>query len=599
MNSQSENYNEQLHLAENLITQQEEDQTNRDKFSRLTKEEIIETAESLIQTADVKSAYESLLLLKEIYEKQSADEKPALIQEWVAAGNDAKDFVPANDELKAKLHDIFNRFHKLREEEKKRAEEEKLANLKEKQAILEKIRALVDSEETENTLSGLRDLMRSWKEVRTIPKEFHDTLASEYRVLIEKYYDNLSIFNELKDLDREKNLEIKIELIKKVEALKEESSMRKAIGTLNKYHEDWKNAGPVRREISEEIWLRFKAASDIIVDRVKQQRAEIDAKRQQNLEKKLLLVEKSETAITAMPENTAEWQKLGKELDGYFEEWKKIGPVPSQNNEEIWARFQGVRNTYYTARKVYFKDLNKNKSENLKLKVALCEKAEALKDSEEFMKTSDKFKEIQEQWKKIGPVPDEHNQAVWNRFRAAFDAFFERRNVFFDERKKQESGAVQAREAIINMLQKITTEGAEITFEKLKSIQSDWNNAGFVSGKRFHSLNNKYQKIIDPLFQKLREENKLDRVKNVKNYVDGIKDSADGKSKLKIEERKLKDIIKKIEDEIATIDNNKSFFALSKNADAVLKQFDDKIKKLNEQKDRLIAELNVYKQSQS
>ncbi len=599
MNSQSENYNEQLNLAENLINQQEEDQSNRDKFSRLTKEEIIEAAESLIQTADVKSAYENLLLLKEIYEKHSADEKPAQIQEWIAAGNDPKDFIPSNDELKSKLHDIFNRFHKLREDEKKRAEEEKLANLKEKQAILEKIKALVDTEETENTLSELRELMRSWKEVRTIPKEYHDALASEYRLLIEKYYDNLSIFNELKDLDREKNLEIKIELIKKVEVLKEESSMRKAIVTLNKYHEDWKNAGPVRREISEEIWTRFKAASDLIIDRIKQQRAELDAKRHVNLEKKMLLVEKSETAITALPENTSDWQKLGKELDSYFEEWKKIGPVPAQNNEEIWARFQGVRNTYYTARKGFFKDLNKNKVDNLKLKEELCVKAEALKDSEEFMKTSEKLKELQEQWKKIGPVPDEHNQPIWNRFRAAFDYFFERRNTFFDERKKQESGAVQAREAIITILQELSIEGAEVSFEKLKAIQNDWNNSGFVSGKRFHSLNNKYQKIIDPLFQKLREENKQDRVKNVKNYVEGMKNSADGQSKLKFEERKLRDLIKKIEDEISTIDNNKSFFQLSKNADSVLKQFDEKIRKLQDQKDRLLAELNVYKQSKS
>lgn len=599
MTSQSENYNEQLHLAEHLINQQEEDQNKRDKFSRLTKEEIIETAESLIQTADVKVAYEDLLLLKEIYEKRSADEKPSQIQDWVAAGNDAKDFVPSNDELKAKLHDIFNRFHKLREDEKTRAEEEKLVNLKEKQAILERIKSLVDTEETENTLSELRDLMRNWKEVRTIPKEYHEALASEYRILIEKYYDNLSIFNELKDLDREKNLEIKIELIKKVEALKEESSMRKAIVTLNKFHEDWKNAGPVRREISEEIWVRFKSASDIIIDKVKLQRAEMDAKRQENLEKKVLLVEKSETAITAMPENTAEWQKLGKELDAYFEDWKKIGPVPSQNNDEIWGRFQGVRNTYYTARKVYFKDLNKNKIDNFKLKESLCDKAEALKDSEEFMKTSDKFKELQEQWKKVGPVPDEQNQVIWNRFRAAFDYFFERRNAFFDDRKKQESGAVHAREAIISTLQSFGTEGSEMTFEKLKAIQNDWNNSGFVSGKRFHTLNNKYQKIIDPLFQKLREDNKTDRVKNVKNYVDGMTQSSEGKSKLRLEERKLKELVKKIEDEISTIDNNKSFFSLSKNADAVLKQFDDKIRKLNEQKDRLLAELNVYKQTQS
>jgi hypothetical protein len=300
-----------------------------------------------------------------------------------------------------------------------------------------------------------------------------------------------------------------------------------------------------------------------------------------------------------MPENTAEWQKLGKELDSYFEDWKKIGPVPSQNNDEIWGRFQGVRNTYYTARKVYFKDLNKNKIDNFKLKESLCEKAEALKDSEEFMKTSDKFKELQDQWKKVGPVPDEQNQVIWNRFRAAFDYFFERRNAFFDDRKKQESGAVQAREAIISTLQSFGNEGSEMTFEKLKAIQNDWNNAGFVSGKRFHSLNNKYQKIIDPLFQKLREDNKMDRVKNVKNYVDGMTQSTEGKSKLRLEERKLKELVKKIEDEISTIDNNKSFFALSKNADAVLKQFDDKIRKLNEQKDRLLAELNVYKQSQS
>jgi hypothetical protein len=178
------------------------------------------------------------------------------------------------------------------------------------------------------------------------------------------------------------------------------------------------------------------------------------------------------------------------------------------------------------------------------------------------MKTSDKFKELQDQWKKVGPVPDEQNQVIWNRFRAAFDYFFERRNAFFDDRKKQESGAVQAREAIISTLQSFGNEGSEMTFEKLKAIQNDWNNAGFVSGKRFHSLNNKYQKIIDPLFQKLREDNKMDRVKNVKNYVDGMTQSTEGKSKLRLEERKLKELVKKIEDEISTIDNNKSFFAL-------------------------------------
>lgn len=596
MNAQSENYKEQLNEAQNLILQHDEESNAKNLLSKLTREEIINRAEGFIQTADVKSAYENLLILKDVYEKRVSEERPAQIQEWVNQGNDAKNFVPASDELKTKLHDIFNRFHKLREEEKKRAEEEKLANLNKKRAILSSINDLVEANETDNTLNDLRELMRQWKEIRSIPREFQDELASEYRLLVEKYYDNLSIYNELKDLDREKNLELKIDLIKKVESLKDEESMRKALVSLNKCHEDWKNTGPVRKEITEEIWQRFKAASDVIIEKVKAQRAELDAKRQVNLEKKTLLIEKSETAIAVLPENIKGWQSLAKELDSYFEEWKQIGPVPQEVNQETWSRFQGARTTFFNARKAFFKELNKSKEGNLQQKIALCEKAESSKDSEDFMKTTDVYKKLQEDWKKIGPVPEEHNNAVWTRFRAAFDHFFERRNAFFTERREQESGAVEKRKTIIDRLQKLTESGEKLSFEQLKEIQTEWNKSGFVSGKRFHTLNNKYQKLIDPLFQQIKESSKADRVKHVKEFVDTLSDSPDGLQKIKKEERRLKDIIKKIDDEISTIENNKNFFQYSKNADSVMKQFDDKIKKLNNQKDKLTAELKVYKQ---
>lgn len=596
MNAQSENYKEQLNEAQNLILQHDEESNAKNLLSKLTREEIINRAEGFIQTADVKSAYENLLILKDVYEKRVSEERPAQIQEWVNQGNDAKNFVPASDELKTKLHDIFNRFHKLREEEKKRAEEEKLANLNKKRAILSLINDLVEANETDNTLNDMRELMRQWKEIRSVPREFQDELASEYRLLVEKYYDNLSIYNELKDLDREKNLELKIDLIKKVESLKDEESMRKALVSLNKCHEDWKNTGPVRKEITEEIWQRFKAASDVIIEKVKAQRAELDAKRQVNLEKKTLLIEKSETAIAVLPENIKGWQSLAKELDSYFEEWKQIGPVPQEVNQETWSRFQGARTTFFNARKAFFKELNKSKEGNLEQKIALCEKAESLKDSEDFVKTTDVYKKLQEDWKKIGPVPEEHNNAVWTRFRAAFDHFFERRNAFFTERREQESGAVEKRKTIIDRLQKLTESGEKLSFEQLKEIQNEWNKSGFVSGKRFHTLNNKYQKLIDPLFQQIKESSKADRVKHVKEFVDTLSDSPDGLQKIKKEERRLKDIIKKIDDEIATIENNKNFFQYSKNADSVMKQFDDKIKKLNNQKDKLTAELKVYKQ---
>lgn len=594
----TENYHEQLSEAEKLIHSQEESSTFRDQYSKLSKEEIIKEAESLIQTADVKASYQKLLELKSIFEALVSAEKPAQIKAWIDAGNDAREFVPPQDELKTKLLDIFNQFQKLREEEKKRAEEEKLANLVKKKAILDKIKTLVESEETEASLGHIRDCMREWREIRIIPKEFQDEVSSQYKALIDRFYDNLTIYNELKDLDREKNLEIKIELIKKVEALKNEQNIRKSYIALHKYHEDWKNAGPVRKDISEEIWSRFKGASDEILNAIKAVQNELDEKRKANLEKKVVLIEKAEAAISVWPVNNKDWQKLGTELDQLFEEWKKIGPVPTALNEETWNKFQTARNSYYSERKLFFKELQSNKKDNLKLKLELCEKAESLKDASEFNKTADKFQSLQEEWKKIGPVPEEQNELIWKRFRAAFDHFYQRRNQWFDERKTQESGAVQAREAVVKKLEDLIAQAEKnFTFADLKQIQTEWNNSGFVSGKRFHSLNTKFQNLIDPLFQSLREQNNEDRKKTMSDYVENLNQSADGKSKLKSEQRRLKETIKKLEEEISTIDNNKSFFALSKNADAVLKQFDDKINKLNQQKDRLKTELGIVEKA--
>lgn len=598
MNQFSETYHEQLNEAEKLIQLHEEESNSKDQFSKLTKIEIIDLAETLIQTADIKGAYSTLLELKEAFEKISVAEKPVQIKEWIEAGNEMKDFVPPQDELKSKLLDIFNRFRDLREEERKKAEEEKLANYRKKLTILDKISTLVDSEETENSLKELRELMKEWKDIRSIPKEHQEELATKYKYYIDKFYDNLSIFNELKDLDREKNLELKIELIKKVESLKDEKNIRKSLVSLNKYHEDWKNTGPVRKEISEEIWARFKTASDLVLDIVKQQRSILDEKRKHNLEKKQLLVDKAESEIAVLPTSIKDWQAIAKKLDSFFEEWKKIGPVPTEVNEEIWNRFQNARNTFFNERKSFFKDLNSAKTDNLKLKLELCEKAESLKTSEEFTKTSDLLQNLQEEWKKIGPVPEDQNEVVWKRFREAFDYFYERRNKWFDERKKQESGAAKAKELIIEELAAIANQNPPTyQFSDLKEIQQKWNSSGFVSGKKFHTLNTKFQKLIDPLFQALRDQNNSDREKSVRQFVGVLSDSPDGKGKLANEERRLRETIKKIEDEISTIENNKGFFQHSKNAESVLKQFDEKSKKLKDQIVRLKKELEIFKQA--
>ncbi len=598
MDQFSENYNDQLSEAEKLILQNEDDAQLKENFATFSKEQIVSHAQSLLHTTNVKQAYETLQELRKAFEYLLDQERPLLIKEWVASGNDPKDFISPQDDQKVKLFEVVQKFKEMREVERKRAEEEKLINLNKKQAILDKIVALVDSEENESSLNDLRDLMRQWKEIRQIPKEHQEALYSKYKFYLDKYYDNLSKFNELKDLDREKNLEIKIELIKRAEALKDEKNIRKAMISLNKIHDDWKNTGPVRKEISDEIWTRFKAASDLVIDVQKAHQSEVDAQRQQNLEKKILLVEKAETAITALPSSNKEWNKMAEEIDAMLEDWKKIGPVPSERNEEIWTRFQGARNAFYSERKTFFKKIQFDRKDNLTKKIALCEQAEKLQEANEFMKTSEQFQALQDQWKVIGPVPEEQNEIIWKRFRASFDHFYERKNKWFAERKTQESGAVTAKEAIIAELDNLSKNpDNKINFNDLKAIQNKWNDSGFVSGKKFQSLNKQYQSLMDGLYQGLRNNSNAERETMVKENLNSISASPDAKYKLQSEEKRLRDLMKKIQDELSTIENNKGFFQHSKNAEAMLKQFDDKIKKSKEQLEKLQKELQLVIQA--
>lgn len=595
MENQGENYSIGLSEADKLISQQEEIQEIT-SFSHLSKEEIIAEANMALGLTDVKKISKKLQDLKDAFDDLLDQERPGLIRNWVAEGNDPRDFVAPTDSLRSDLLQIIADFKKKREDERKRSEEERLENLKRKQAILQKIKALVESEETDQSLNILREYMREWKEVRQIPKEYQDELYSTYKIYVDKFYNQLSLFNELKDLDKEKNLEIKIELIKKAEALKDENNIRKAMVALHKIHEDWKNTGPVRNEISEELWKRFKAASDIVIDAKKEQQSKIDAEKKKNQALKQVLIEKGEVMLSVLPSSPKDWSNIAKELDLLMEEWKKIGPVPADVNESMWQNFKSLRNKFYGERKHFFKDLNNNRKDNLQKKEALCEKAEALKDNNEFNKTADALQQLQEEWKKIGPVPEEFNDAVWKRFRAAFDHFYNRRNEWFKERKSQESEAVTKKQEVIDALTALSNNESidPVTlFKELKDWQQRWNQAGFVSGKQYHKLQTTYQQLSDSIFNRYKSHSQSERQNNQKNHYENLAKGDDAKKRLQSEDRKIKDRIKGLQDEIATLENNKSFFQLSKNAAAVLKQFDEKIAKAHEQIARLKEEQKV------
>jgi hypothetical protein len=363
MTQHAESYSSELQIAESLM--QADPQTVRHTFHKMDKEALLVFAENMINTPleeDSQAVFDALL---SAFDQCLDRERPQQIKDWVESGKEVRDFVPPHDPLKNRLQEAVEAFKAKREDQRKQALAERLENLKQKQAILAQIQSLSEAEETESSLGEMRELMRRWKDIRHIPQEHQEELYSSYKVAVDRFYDNLSMFIELKDLDREKNLEVKIELIKRTEALKEENSVRKAMVGLNKIHEEWKNTGPVRKEISEEIWNRFKMASDAIIQLKKAQQAEIDAERMSNYQQKMLLVEKAETALTALPSTPREWSQVSKQLDELMESWKTIGPVPAEHNEEIWKRFQTARNGFYTERKQFFKQLDSVREENL------------------------------------------------------------------------------------------------------------------------------------------------------------------------------------------------------------------------------------------
>ena len=598
----AESYADQLTVAEQMIELNTEEISLELQYSTLSKEELLAAAEELVHATDVKKAYNQLQAIRNALDDLLDQERPGMIRTWVEAGNDPRDFVAPADNTKQSIQQIITAFKKRREDERKRAEEEKLHNLKQKQLILDKIKALVDSEENDQSLNALREYMRQWKEVRQIPKEYQDELYAAYKFQVDKFYNQLSVFNELKELDKDKNLELKIDLIKRAEQLKDEPNIRKALLQLNKYHDDWKNTGPVRAEISEDIWKRFKAASDIVIDAKKAEQATIDAERQQNLDKKIVLIERAETSIAVVPTQPKEWAKIGKELDELMAEWKKIGPVPTDKNEEIWNKFKAIRNQYYGERKHFFKDLNSSKKDNLTKKEALCDKAESLKDSNEFMKTSDALAKLQDEWKTVGPVPEDQNDLVWKRFRTAFDHFYARKNEWFKQRKQEESGAIVKKKEVILGLEALKSNETidhQTLFNELKVWQKQWNDAGFISGKSYQQMNKSYQALADEIFNRYRAASNNQRNSNQKEHFSNLATSTDGQKRLQLEERKIKEKITKFKDEIATMENNKSFFKHSKNAGAFVKQFDDNIAKATEQIAKAEQELKLLKSVKS
>ena len=550
-------------------------------YASKTKDELLAIALVAASEKPHSEAFQIFKTIKPFFDAALHEEQNIALHNFIEEGGEKDDF-----EFKSGIaaKDTFNKASKdLRDKiatAKAIAEAERLKNLKAKETVLEKIKALNSSEETKDSLAKLKELQTEWKNIKNVPKEHVERLWESYRVLNEIFYDKLSINNEIAQMDRERNLDAKINLCKKVSELSEEKSIKSALIAVKKYQEDWRNIGPVPKEANEDIWTRFKAEVDKVYGVIKAESEKNELVRQENLALKLALIEKSKELADYKTTRIKDWMAKTKEANELMEEWKKIGYVPMAEREKIWDEFKDIRNTFFNNKNNWFKTFNAVRNENFKKKTELFKQVENIAAAPiDWGKQTAQVKSLQEQWKEIGPVPDKFNDEIWKKFRGACDLFFEKKAERFAAQNAEQGTNLIAKKELITKLEALLTaegENANV-LNDLKAIQDAWSAIGYVPNKDKDAVGKSYNDLLDKIYGKHRELRKNMRSADDKAHFESLANNPDGAQRLQREERVLQERIKGLKSDIDTWDNNLGFFKNSSSKNDMLTQFHDKI----------------------
>lgn len=572
----------------------EEVETDYD-FSALNKLELIEILEETVQDADVVKIKDKVVAIKSNFLRICKEERDKEMEQFILDGGDKENYEHVEDPLEVRFKAAFNIFRDNKLKYNEVVEEQKVVNLQQKNAILEELKQLINSEETlKKTYDEFRSLQDRWKEIGQVPATEITNLWNNYHFLVEKFYDKVKINRELRDLDLKKNLEAKIELCEKTEELLLEKSVVKAFKLLQKYHDEWKEIGPVPQEKKDEIWERFKNTTDKINQVRREHYSKIQEEQQGNYDAKAAICEKIEELLNDNINSIGAWQKKSNDVNELFKLWKTIGPAQKKLNDEIWARFKGSMDAFFANKKEFFSRLKEQQLENYNRKLQLCVEAEALADSKEWKKATDRIKKLQEEWKKIGPVPKRHSDKIWKRFRSACDAFFTSKSEHFSGIKGVEEENLRLKRELLERIKayEIKSERSE-NMEAIKAFQREWMAIGYVPMKYKDATQDEYRKSIDALFDKMKfNENEISTAQ-YRNMVEGMKDDPESRDKVRRERNILTNKITKLREEISVLENNIGFFSGSKQSEIMRAEYEKKINRAKNDVKVLEAKLKI------
>ena len=503
-----------------------------------------------------------------IYRAESSARHAAFVE---ANGPDAE-YKPEPDDSEKRFKELYNIYRVKRDEATAVSEKAKEENYQAKLAVIEELKQLIATDEALNTtFAKFHELQARWRQIGPVPQAHINDLWESYNLHVENFYDYVHINKELRDLDWKRNLEAKSALCEQAELLAESKTPVEAFRKLQKLHEEWREIGPVPHEQKETLWERFKAASSK-VNRNHQDYFEARKGEQiANLAKKSEICDTIEAMVAELPTTHKAWNKAVEKLQQMQQEWRTIGFAPKKDNTKIYDRFRAACDKFFEAKQAFYTEVKDDMEQNLAAKVALCEKAEALAESEDWNKATEDILKLQAEWKGVGVVSRRHADSIWKRFRAACDKFFERKAQHFSTIDNEYNNNLQAKLALLEEMR-----GAEVgNFEEIKAFQRRWSDIGFVPIKHKESLKKQYKEVLDKMFAAVRSVDNAKQISSFKEKVSAMK----GDKRLRSEREKLYNRVKQLEQEILTLENNIGFFAKSKGAEALIADVEEKIAK--------------------
>lgn len=571
------------------------DEISEIDFSTLSKEQILEKLDEAVNNEDINKVKTRITAIKVEFLRIIKEEKLRDYEKFLAESGAPEDYMPIVDPAEERFQQIFEIYKVKKHKYNELLEKQKYENLLAKQKILDALKALVNSEESlKKTYDEFKTLQERWKEIGQIPRAEINNLWQNYHFLVEKFFDKVKINKELKDLDLKKNLEQKMQLCEKAEELLLSPSIHRSFKQLQKYHDEWKEIGPVPQDKKDEIWERFKTVSDRINLMRKDYYNSLQEEQENNLLAKNALCDKLESLLGEEIGSMQVWKEKTVEVNEMMELWQSIGRAPVKANDEIWLRFKKSVNAFYNIKKEFFDSLKEQQINNYNVKVNLCLQAESLKTSTNWKQTTYDFLKIQNEWKNIGPVPRKYSDKIWKRFRAACDEFFQAKSHYFSNINKMEDENLAKKIEIIRQIDEFPVgENKNANLEALRNFQRTWMEIGHIPIEQKDKLQNDFRSAVNRLLDRLKIPAMEASTFNYKNKIESLQSSPEAGKVIFKEKNMLDGKINKLQSDINLWENNIGFLASSKNADIFKEEFEQKIKSAKEELQLLKAKLKL------